>query len=158
MLVVGLLVLAAAVVVGAAGVAANTGVAHQLPGGFSMFGYHVHGSAGRLFFGGLLVGAVGMLGIIMVADGLRRNAALRRELMRFRRDARAQRRAAVPETKAAEPVSARTAPTASSDAADTTPKPPKSPKSPTNPPGERATSFRGLRDRWPVGRATDRGR
>lgn len=93
MLVVGLLLLAAAVTVGAAGVAANTGSEHQLPGGFTIFGYHLHGSAGRLYLAGLVIGAVVMLGFMMVADGLRRNAALRRELGRFRRDARARRRA-----------------------------------------------------------------
>lgn len=100
-----------------------------MPGGLSMFGYHVHGSAGRIFFGGLLVGAVGMLGIIMVADGLRRNASLRRELMRFRRDAGANQRAA-----------------ASGDAAETT----TAPKPPSKAPAERTGPLRSLRDRWPV--------
>jgi len=93
MLVLGLLVLAAAVVVGAVGVASNTGTAHQLPDGFSIFGYHIHGSAGKLFFAGLMIGAIGMIGLIMVLDGLRRNAALRRELLRFRREARSRRTA-----------------------------------------------------------------
>ncbi len=127
MLVVGLLLLAAAVVVGAAGVAANTGSEHQLPGGFTIFGYHLHGSAGRLYLAGLVIGAVAMLGFMMVADGLRRDAALRRELGRFRRDARARRRAdataagqtapaaaapaATAPAKTAEPAAARTADT-----------------------------------------------
>lgn len=128
MLVVGLLLLAAAVVVGAAGVAANTGTAHQLSGGFTFFGYHVHGSAGRLFLAGLVIGAVAMLGFVMTADGLRRDAALRRELGRFRRDARARRRAeaaAAAETpKTGKPapaatVVARSADSAADTAADT---------------------------------------
>ncbi len=126
MLVVGLLLLAAAVAVGAAGVAANTGTEHQLSNGFTLFGYHLHGSAGRLYLAGLVIGAVAMLGFMMVAEGLRRDAALRRELGRFRRDARARRRAAAAEAgrtapaatapvaatvsaKTAEPVAARTA-------------------------------------------------
>lgn len=93
MLVLGLLVLAAAVVVGAVGVASNTGTQHQLPDGFSIFGYHIHGSVGKLFFAGLMIGAIGMIGLVMVLDGLRRNAALRRELLRFRREARSRRTA-----------------------------------------------------------------
>ncbi|HZU55764.1 MAG TPA: hypothetical protein VFA06_07845 [Actinocrinis sp.] len=127
MLVVGLLLLAAAVAVGAAGVAANTGTEHQLSNGFTLFGYHLHGSAGRLYLAGLVIGAVAMLGFMMVAEGLRRDAALRRELGRFRRDARARRRraaaaeagrtapaatapvAATVSAKTAEPVAARTA-------------------------------------------------
>ncbi len=136
MLVVGLLLLAAAVAVGATGVAANTGTEHQLSSGFTLFGYHLHGSAGRLYLAGLVIGAVAMLGFMMVAEGLRRDAALRRELGRFRRDARARRRAEaggpgktapvvtapaaatapakVVPAKKAEPVAARTA-----DATDT---------------------------------------
>lgn len=94
MLVIGLLLLAAAVVVGVAGVAANTGSAHQLVNAFSIFGYHVHGSAGKLFLAGFVVGAVGLLGLIMILNALRRNAALRRELFRFRHDERSRRRAA----------------------------------------------------------------
>ena len=152
MLVVGLLLLAAAVVVGAAGVAANTGSEHQLTGGFNLFGYHLHGSAGRLYVAGLVVGAVAMLGFMMVADGLRRNAALRRELGRFRRDARARRRAeasgagrtapTAPEpvttapARKPEPVAARAADTADSSA-DTS--------------AERSARRRGLRD-WRTAR------
>lgn len=120
MLVVGLLLLAAAVAVGAAGVAANTGTEHQLSNGFTIFGYHLHGSAGRLYLAGLVIGAVAMLGFMMVAEGLRRDAALRRELGRFRRDARARRRAeasgagktapaATAPANTAEPVAARNA-------------------------------------------------
>lgn len=93
MLVVGLLLLAAAVVVGAAGVAANTGSGHQLPSGFTFFGYHLQGSSGRLLLAGLVIGAVAMLGFMMTVEGVRRDAALRRELGRFRRDARSRRRA-----------------------------------------------------------------
>ncbi len=120
MLVLGLLLLAGAVIVGVAGVAANTGSEHQLAGGFGIFGYHVHGSAGKLFLAGLVIGAVAMLGFIMATEGLRRNAALRRELFRFRRQARTQARPVTPApTPAPQPrerILARTAPTKSSDA------------------------------------------
>jgi hypothetical protein len=122
MLVLGLLLLAGAVIVGVAGVAANTGSEHQLAGGFGIFGYHVHGSSGKLFLAGLVIGAVAMLGFIMATEGLRRNAALRRELFRFRRQARTQARpvtpapAPTPAPQPREPVLARTAPTKSSDA------------------------------------------
>ena len=114
MLVVGLLLLAGAVVVGVAGISANTGTEHQLPGGFAIFGYHLHDSVGKMFLGGILLGAVGMLGFMMMAEGLRRNAALRRELFRFRQDARARRRNAptAPVTEPGTPASA-TAPAAS---------------------------------------------
>jgi uncharacterized membrane protein YciS (DUF1049 family) len=111
MLVLGLLILAAAVVVGVAGVAANTGAAHQLPGGVALFGYHINTSTGKLFFFGLVIGAIGTVGLLMMADGLRRNAALRRELFRFRREARSRsRRSAPAATAPTAPVA--TAPTA----------------------------------------------
>jgi hypothetical protein len=113
MFVIGALLLAAVMVVGVAGVAANVGSEHQLVGGFGIFGYHVHGSAGRLFVAGLVIGAVGMLGLILAAEGLRRNAALRRELFRFRQDARTSRGTSVPAHRAGERVLAGTAPTPS---------------------------------------------
>ena len=120
MLIVGLLLLAAAVLVGVAGVAANTGSEHQLAGGFAIFGYHVHASSGKLLLAGLLIGAVGMLGFLMATEGLRRNAALRRELFRFRRQARVQARAKASVAPApTERVLARTAPAPSGGPADT---------------------------------------
>jgi hypothetical protein len=119
MLIVGLVLLAAAVVVGIAGVSANTGAEHQLAGGFAIFGYHVHGSAGKLFLAGLLIGAVGMLGFLLATEGLRRNAALRRELFRFRRQARAQERAQATAPAPRRRVLARTAPAPAADVADT---------------------------------------
>ena len=120
MLIVGLLLLAAAVLVGVAGVAANTGSEHQLVGGFAIFGYHVHASSGKLLFAGLVIGAVGMLGFLMATEGLRRNAALRRELFRFRRQARVQARAkaAAPTPVATKRVFARTAPAPAGDSSD----------------------------------------
>ncbi len=105
MLVLGLLILAAAVVVGVAGVTANTGAAHHMPGGFALFGYHINTSSGKLFFAGLIIGAIGTVGLMLMADGVRRNAALRRELFRFRREARSRsRRPAPAATAPAAPV------------------------------------------------------
>jgi hypothetical protein len=112
MLILGLLILAGAVVVGVDGVVGNTGGAHLLTVGFNVFGYHLHGSSGRLFLAGLAVGAVGLLGLAMLIDGLRRAARVRRELSRVRRDARVQRpvveptAAATPE-RVVEPVATR---------------------------------------------------
>src|SRR3954454_11448264 len=47
--VLGLILLIAAVVVGVAGVLANAGSGHALTSGFAVFGYHVTGSTGTLF-------------------------------------------------------------------------------------------------------------
>jgi hypothetical protein len=103
MLVLGLIVLTAAVVVGSVGVASNTGAAHQLPDGFSFLGYHVHGSVGEVFFGGMVVGVIGMIGLVMVVDGLRRNAAVRRELAKLRREDRTAPAAVTPAPREPQP-------------------------------------------------------
>jgi hypothetical protein len=58
MIVLGLVVLVAAVVVGVAGVLGNRGVGHALVHPFSVFGYHVTGSEGRLFLYGIVVGSL----------------------------------------------------------------------------------------------------
>ena len=58
-LIVGLIILVAAVIVGVAGVLTNGGGAHALTSGFSVFGYHVTGSTGALFLYGIVVGARG---------------------------------------------------------------------------------------------------
>jgi hypothetical protein len=101
MLILGLLILVAAVVVGVEAVADNSGGHHLLAGGFNLFGYHLHGSSGRLFVGGVIVGVVGLLGLMMLAVGARRSARMRRELTRARRDARSQR--TVPQSRVVEP-------------------------------------------------------
>ena len=58
--VLGLIILVAAVVVGVAGVFNNVGSGHALTHGFSVFGYHVTGSTGTLFLYGIVVGAAGL--------------------------------------------------------------------------------------------------
>ncbi|MFD4919005.1 hypothetical protein ACFWNR_38125 [Streptomyces virginiae] len=94
-LILGLILLIAAVIVGLAGVFGNTGAGHDLGvgGDFSIFGYHVTGSTGSLFLSGIIVGAVALLGLTLVMMGarrsVRRSAQARRELGTSRREAAA---------------------------------------------------------------------
>jgi hypothetical protein len=71
--ILGLIILIAAVVVGVAGVVTNHGNAHTLIHGFSLFGYHVTGT-GTLFLDGIVVGAVAMFGLSLVLSGARRTS------------------------------------------------------------------------------------
>ena len=88
--IVGLVVLLAAVIVGFTGVLTNAGPDHPLTENFSVFGYHVTGSTGTLFLFGIVVGAVGMLGLCVLLAGARRTAGrgrdARRELKRSQRE------------------------------------------------------------------------
>ena len=72
--ILGLVLLMAAVVVGVAGVVTNDGSAHELTGGFSVFGYEVTGSTGTLLLYGIAVGAVGLLGVSLLLSGARRTS------------------------------------------------------------------------------------
>jgi len=89
---IGLVILVAAVVVGVAGVLANGG-GHPLTDQFAVFGYHVTGSTGVLFLYGIVVGAVGMFGLSLLLAGARRTArrgrTARRDLKQSRREAAA---------------------------------------------------------------------
>jgi hypothetical protein len=80
--VLGLIILVAAVVVGVAGVLTNSGGGHGLTHGFAVFGYHVTGSTGTLFLYGIVVGAVGLLGLILLLAGARRTSRRGREARR----------------------------------------------------------------------------
>ena len=80
--IVGLVVLLAAVIVGFTGVLTNAGPAHPLPENFSVFGYHVTGSTGTLFLFGIVIGAVGMLGLCVLLAGARRTAGRGRDARR----------------------------------------------------------------------------
>lgn len=60
--ILGLIILIAAVVVAVAGVLTNFWQAHHLTDGFSVFGY-VTGSTGTLFLYGIAVGALAVLGL-----------------------------------------------------------------------------------------------
>jgi hypothetical protein len=77
--IVGLVVLLAAVIVGFTGVLANAGPAHPLTENFSVLGYHVTGSTGTLFLFGILVGAVAMAGLSVLLAGARRTAGRGRD-------------------------------------------------------------------------------
>jgi hypothetical protein len=86
--IIGLVILVAAVVVGVAGVLSNAGSGHALTQGFAVFGYHVTGSTGTLFLYGIVVGAVAILGLSLLLAGARRTSrrgsAARRGLQRSR--------------------------------------------------------------------------
>jgi Sec-independent protein translocase protein TatA len=85
-----LIIVAAAAIVGMAGVAGNGGSAHTLTHGFSVLGYHVTGSTGRLFLYGIVVGAVAVAGLGLLLAGARRTSrrgrAARRGLKQSRRE------------------------------------------------------------------------
>ena len=81
-IIVGLVILVAAVVAGVAGVLANSGDAHALTHGFAVFGYHVTGSTGTLFLYGIVIGALGMLGLSLLLAGARRTSRRGREARR----------------------------------------------------------------------------
>jgi hypothetical protein len=87
--VLGLVILVAAAVAGAAGVLANSGHAHAVTH-FAVFGYHVTGSTGTLFLYGIVVGAVALVGLSVLLAGARRTSRrgrdARRGLARSRRE------------------------------------------------------------------------
>ena len=88
--ILGLVILVAAVIVGMAGVLGNGGSAHALTDGFSVFGYHVTGSTGTLFPYGIVVGAIALFGLGLLLAGARRTSrrgsAARRGLKQSRRE------------------------------------------------------------------------
>ena len=91
-IILGLIILVAALVVGVAGVLGNGGSAHAVSH-FSVLGYHLTGSAGTLFLAGIVVGAAGLLGLSLLLAGARRTSrrgtAARRGLRQSRREAAA---------------------------------------------------------------------
>jgi hypothetical protein len=88
-IILGLIILVAALIVGVAGVLGNGGSAHTLSH-FSVLGYHVTGSVGTLFLSGIVVGAAGLLGLSLLLAGARRtsrrSSAARRGLRQSRRE------------------------------------------------------------------------
>jgi hypothetical protein len=82
MVIVGLVVLFVAVMVGTVGVLGNAGASHPLAENFSVLGYHVTGSTGTLFLSGIVVGAVGLLGLSVLLAGARRSAVRGRDARR----------------------------------------------------------------------------
>ena len=89
-LILGLVLLVAAVIVAVAGVLDNAGTAHALTHGFSVFGYHVTGATGTLFLYGIVVGAVAVFGLSLLLTSARRSArrgrAARRGLKQSHRE------------------------------------------------------------------------
>jgi hypothetical protein len=89
-IILGLIVLVAAVVIGVAGVLVNHGSGHALVHPFAVFGYHVTGSDGRLFLYGIVVGAIGLAGLSLLLAGARRTSrrgsAARRGLRQSRQE------------------------------------------------------------------------
>ncbi|GAA3064044.1 hypothetical protein OHU17_37300 (plasmid) [Streptomyces goshikiensis] len=73
-LILGLIILIAALIVAVAGVMANLGSAHELTNDFSVFGYHVTSSTGALFLYGIAIGALALLGLALMLAGARRAA------------------------------------------------------------------------------------
>src|SRR5512142_3087470 len=80
-IILGLVILVAAVIAGVAGVLANGGHAHEVTH-FAVFGYHVTGSTGTLFLYGIVVGALALLGLSLLLAGARRTSRRGREARR----------------------------------------------------------------------------
>ena len=71
-IIIGLVILIAAVVVGVAVVLGNGGSAHA-PIHLAVFGHHVTGTIGTLFLYGIVLGAVGLFGLSLLLAGVRRS-------------------------------------------------------------------------------------
>ena len=88
--ILGLVILVAAVIVGVGGVLGNGGSGHALSHGFALFDYHVTGSTGTLFLYGIVVGAVALFGLSLLLAGARRTSlrgrAARRGLKQSRHE------------------------------------------------------------------------
>jgi len=88
--ILGLIILVAAVIISVAGVLGNGGSGHALTHGFAVLGYHVTGSTGTLFLYGIVVGAVALAGLSMLLAGARRTSrrgrAARQGLKQSRRE------------------------------------------------------------------------
>jgi hypothetical protein len=80
-IILGLVILVAAVIVGVAGVLANGGHAHAVTH-FAVFGYHVTGSTGTLFLYGIVVGALALAGLSLLLAGARRTSRRGRDARR----------------------------------------------------------------------------
>src|SRR6478752_2429477 len=89
-IILGLVILVAAVIAGVAGVLSNSGSGHALTHGFAVFGYHVTGSTGTLFLYGIVVGVAGLLGLSLLLAGARRTARHARDARRGLRQSRGE--------------------------------------------------------------------
>jgi hypothetical protein len=93
-IILGLVILVAAMIAGVAGVLSNSGSGHALTHGFAVFGYHVTGSTGTLFLYGIVVGVAGLLGLSLLLAGARRTARRGREARRGLKQSRRETAAA----------------------------------------------------------------
>jgi hypothetical protein len=91
--IIGLIILVAAVIAGVVGVLSNGGSGHALTHGFAVFGYHVTGSTGTLFLYGIVVGAVAVLGLSLLLAGARRTSRRGHAARRGLKESRHQRAA-----------------------------------------------------------------
>jgi hypothetical protein len=89
LIIIGLIILVAALIIGVAGIFGNGGSTHPIGHGFVVLGYHVTGSAGTLFLAGIVVGAAGLFGLSLLFVGARRTS---RRGSSARRSLRASRR------------------------------------------------------------------
>jgi hypothetical protein len=80
-IILGLVILVAAVIAGVAGVLANGGHVHEVTH-FAVFGYHVTGSTGTLFLYGIVTGALALAGLSLLLAGARRTSRRGREARR----------------------------------------------------------------------------
>jgi len=126
-IILGLIILIAAVIAGTAGVLGNTGSGHALSHPFTVLGYHVTGSAGTLILYGIVTGALAMLGLNLLLAGAwrasRRGQHARQGVRQSRREAAAvtRDRGNLPgQRESARPDSAST-PAATSSAGPTAP-------------------------------------
>src|SRR5487761_1710483 len=78
-IIIGLVILVAAVVAGMVGVLSNSGGSHALTHPFAVFGYHVTGSTGTLFLYGIVVGAIAVAGLSLLLAAARRTSRRGRE-------------------------------------------------------------------------------
>ncbi len=86
--ILGLVILIAALIVAVVGVLANSGSGHALPHDFAVLGYHVTGSTGTLFLYGIVVGVAGLLGLGLLLAGARRTSRRGRDARRGLRQSR----------------------------------------------------------------------
>ncbi len=93
-IIIGLIILVAAVIISVAGVLSNSGSAHALTHGFAVFGYHVTGSTGTLFLYGVVAGAIGVFGLSLLLAGARRTARRGRDARRGLKQSRRETSAA----------------------------------------------------------------
>ena len=89
-IIIGLVILIAAVVAGLAGVLSNGGSGHALSHPFTVFGYHVTGSTGTLFLYGIVVGAIAVFGLSLLLAGARRTSRRGHDARRGLKESRRQ--------------------------------------------------------------------